>query len=115
MGTGGSLFFASILVNIWAFSAAMSATVWAGEGDWYRSRFTYRLRCDRSTHMRMSSVPFFGATTMGAHHSVGYDTGVIMPCSSKLWSSAFSFSLYAYGMVLGVLTQNGLASSMRAT
>ena len=34
----------------------------------------------------MSSVPFLGATTMEVHHSVGYDAGVIMPCSSKLWS-----------------------------
>ena len=44
----------------------------------------------------MSSVPFLGATTMEAHHSVEYDTGVILPCSSKLWSFVFSFSLYAY-------------------
>ena len=64
-------FFTSILVNICAFPVVISATAWAGVAYWYRSRFTYRLRCDRSMHMRMSSVPFLGATTMGAHHSVG--------------------------------------------
>ena len=100
-------------MNICAFSAVMSATVWAGVANWYRSCLTYRLRCDRSTHIRMS-VPFLGATAMGAHHSVGYDTGVITPCSSKLWSSAYSFSLYAYGIVLGVLMQNDFVSSARA-
>jgi len=78
------------------------------------THLTYRLRCVRSMHIRISSVLFLGATTMGVHHLVGYDTGVIMPCSSKLWSFAFSFSLYAYDIVLGVLTQNGFASSMRA-
>ena len=46
---------------------------------------------------------------LGCHYdgSAGYDVGVIMPCSSKLWSSV-------YGIVLGVLMQNGFASSRRA-
>ena len=63
--------------------------------------------------MRMRSVPFFGATTIGAHHSVGSVTGVMIPWSTRRSISCLSFSQYAKGIVRGVDTQNGLASFVR--
>ena len=50
---------ASSLVKIIGFSAAMSATAWAGIEDWYLSRLTYLFNQDRSTHIRISLVSFF--------------------------------------------------------
>ena len=61
-------------------------------GDWYLSLFTYLFKCERSTHMRMRSLFFLGATTIGAHQSVASVTGVIMFCDSKRSSSALSLS-----------------------
>ena len=52
---------------------AMSTTAFAGVGDWYL--LPYLLSIDKSTHSLMSSVPFFGFTTIGAHHSVGCASG----------------------------------------
>ena len=68
------------MVNTCASLAAMSATASAGVGDWYFSLRTYLLSYDKSTHSLMSSVPFFGATTISAHHSVGCATGVMISC-----------------------------------
>ena len=55
--------------------------------------------CDRSTHMRMESVFFFGVTTMRAHQSVGSVTGAIMCCCSNNFSLAANSSRYAKGMI----------------
>ena len=63
-----------------ASPAAMSATAFAGMGDWYLSLQTYLLSFDKSTHSLMSSIPFFGATTIGAHYSVGCTTGAMISC-----------------------------------
>ena len=84
------------MVKTFASLAAMSATAWAGVGNWYRSRITKRLRCDKSTHMRILSEFFLGVTTIGAHHVVASVTGVITFCDGKQ-------------MVRGVCTQKGLA------
>ena len=88
-------FMASIFVKIFALSAAMSATASAGVGDWYLSRLTYLFKRDRSTHIRMPSVSFFGVTTIGAHHSVGSVTGSMMPCVWSTVSIALCLSWYA--------------------
>ena len=61
----------------------------------------------------MLSDSFFGVTTIGAHHSVGCVTGMMMPCSCRVVSSARSLSRYAKGICLGVFTQKGLASLVR--
>ena len=49
---------------------------------------------------------------MGAHQSVGSVTGAMMPCWTRRSISALSVSLYAKGMVRGVFTQKGRASSV---
>ena len=105
---------ASSLVNTLALCEAMSATASAGVEHWYLSRFTYLLRWERSTHILIFSVPFLGVTTIGAHHSVGAVTGAMMFCSCNRSSSALSLSRKAKGIVRGVLTQKGLASSVKA-
>ena len=92
-----------------ALLAAMSATASAGEEDCYRSLFTKRFRCDKSTHMRMESLFFLGVTTMGAHQSVGSVTGAMICCCCNKSSSAANLSRYAKGMDLGEVMQNGLA------
>ena len=51
---------------------------------------------------------------IGAHHSVGLVTGVMMFCSCSKSSSALSLSRSANGMVQGVRTLKGLASSVKA-
>ena len=51
---------------------------------------------------------------MGAHQSVGSVTGAMTPCSCNRSSSTFSLSRKAYGIVRGVRTQNGWASSVSA-
>ena len=79
--------------------------------DWYCSRFTYLFSLDKSTHIWMLSVSFFGATTMGARHSVCSVTGVMIPCFWSRSSSALNFARYAYGTDRGVCTQNSLALS----
>ena len=100
---------ASNFVKILVFSSAMSAKASA---DWYLSRFTNLFRRERSTHIRILSVPFLGVTTMGAHHSVGTVTGVMTPCSCCRSNSAFSLSRYANGFARGAWMQNGWASSV---
>ncbi len=65
-------------MKILAFSAAMSATAWAGLADWYLSRLTNLLKWDRSTHSLILSDSLFGVMTMGSHHSVVTVTGAIM-------------------------------------
>ena len=105
---------ASNFVNILALSAAMSATASAGVADWYLSRFTYLFKRERLTHILILSVPFLGAITMGAHQSVGSVTGAMTPCSCNRSSSTFSLSRKANGIVRGVRTQNGWASSVSA-
>ena len=67
------------LAKTFALSAAMSATARAGVYDWYLSRLTYLFNQDRSMHIWMSSVSFFGVTTIGVHHSVGLVTRAMMP------------------------------------
>ena len=105
---------ASNFVKILAFSSAMSATASAGVADWYLSCFTNLFRRERSTHIRILSVPFLGVTTMGAHHSVGTVTGAMTPCSCSRSNSAFSLSRYANDIARGAWMQNGWASSVRA-
>ena len=90
----------------------MSATTCAGVSDWYRSWRTYRFRCERSTQRRILSVFFLGVTTIGADHSVGWVTGVMMPCACRCSSLALSLTQYAKGTERGVLMQNGLASEV---
>ena len=90
------------LVKILALSAAMSAAAWEGVADWYLSRFTYLFRWERSTHILILLVPFFGVTTMGAHHSVGSVTGVMIPCSCNRSNSVFSLSQKANRIARGV-------------
>jgi len=51
---------ASITVKYFASFAEMSATAFAGVGDWYLSLLTKRFRRERSTHMRILSDPFWG-------------------------------------------------------
>ena len=51
------------MVKSLAWVCVMSAIASASVVEGYRSRF------DRSTHMRILSEFFFGATTMGAHQS----------------------------------------------
>ena len=102
---------ASRTVKNLALVAEISATAWAGVDDWYCSHLTNRLRCERSTHILIQSVFFFGVTTIGAHHSVAAVTGAIMCWDSKRSSSTFNLSLYANGIDRGVLTWNGLTSS----
>ena len=101
---------ASSLVNTLAFSAAMSATVWAGVSDRYLSQ-----TCSGGISRRTfwSCPCLLGATTMGEHHSVGSVTGAMTPWSCRWSSSALSLSQKANGTVLGVLTQNGLASLVK--
>ena len=80
---------ASSFVNTFAFSEAISATACAGVGHWYLSLLTYLFKCERSTHILILSVPFFVATTMGAHHSVGSVTG----CDDVLLLEEFQLRL----------------------
>ena len=96
-----------------ALVAAISAMVSGGLGDMYCSHCTYRFKCERSTHIWMFSVFFFGVTTIGAHHSVAYVIGAMISCTCNSSSSALSLSRYANGIERGVLTQNGLGSSVR--
>ena len=91
----------------WALSAAMSATAWAGVSDWYLSLLTYRLRRDRSTHIRMALEFFLGAMTMGTHHAVGSVTDSMISCTCKRSRSAFNFSQYAIWMVRGGVHAKG--------
>ena len=102
---------ASSFVKIFALSAAMLATAWAGVDDWYLSHLTYLFKQDRSTHIQMSSESFLGVTTIGAHahHSVGSVTGEMTPWLCSKSSSALSLSRYANGTARGMLTQNGWA------
>jgi len=60
-----------------ALLAAMSATASAGEHDWYHSRYPKRFKCDKSEHILIDSVFFFGVTTIDANQSVGSVTGGI--------------------------------------
>ena len=62
--------------------------------------------------MRMFPEPFFGVTTMGAHHSVTFVTGAIIFCLSNTSSSVLSLSCYMNGIIRGVPTQKGLAFSV---
>ena len=71
---------------------------------------TNLLRRERSTHILILSVSFLGVTTMGAHHSVGSVTGVMIPSSCRRSNSALSLSQKAKGTARGVLTLNGWAS-----
>ena len=103
---------ASSLVKILAFSAEMFATAWAGVADWYLSRLTNLLGWEGSTHILIFSVPFLGVTTMGAHHSVGSVTGVMIPWSYRRPNSALSLSRKAKETACCVLTLNGWASSI---
>ena len=96
-----------------ALVVAIFATAWAGVDDWCCTRLTNQLRCERSTHILIQSVFFFRVTTIGAHHSVAAVTGAIMCWNSKRSSSAFNLSLYVNGIDRGVLTRNGLTSSVR--
>ena len=61
--------------------------------------------------MWMFSEPFFGVTTMGAHHSVASVTGAIIFCLSNTSSSVLSLSWYLNGILCGVPMQKGLASA----
>ena len=101
------------MVKTFAFSAAMSATVWAGVGDWYLPCFTNLFRWDTSMRILILSVPFLGVTTIGEHHSMVSLTGAMIPCSCESSSSTLSLSRKANGIVLGVLMQNGWASLVK--
>ena len=92
-----------------AWLAAISATVSAGVGDWYCSRMTKRLRCDKSTHIRILSEFFLDVTTIGAHHIMAWVTGVMIFCDWRRSSSAFSLLRYANGIFCGMCTQNDWA------
>ena len=72
--------------------AKMSATTSADVGDWYHSLHTYLLSFDKSTHNLMSSVSYFGLTTVGARHSVSCVTGAMIPCCCSKSNFCCGFS-----------------------
>ena len=82
-------------------------------GDMHRSCYTYRLKCERLTHIGMFLVFFFGIITIGAHHSVAsmIDAMISGCCNSS--SPVLSLSQYANGIERSVMTQNGLASLVK--
>ena len=100
-------------VKYLALVAMILAMAYAGLGDRYCSRCTYRFKCERSMHKRMILLFFFHVTTIGAHHCVGSVIGTMISCCCNNSSSALSLSRYANGIERGVLMQNGLASWVR--
>jgi len=58
--------------------AAVSATARVGVDDWYCSWRIDLFRYEKSIHILMWSMSFFGVTTIGAHHSVASVTGTII-------------------------------------
>ena len=90
---GSEVVRASNLIKYSAWEAAISATASCGVGVWYRSLFT-----NLFSFVSLISVdPFLGATTIGAHHSVGSVTGLITP------SVCLTLSRYGYWMALGAV------------
>ena len=63
--------------------ADMSAMASARVSDWYLSLFTYRFRCERSTHIHIQSLFFLDAMTIGMHQSVASVAGAIMLCDRR--------------------------------
>jgi hypothetical protein len=93
------------------YTCVVSATASAGVTAGYRSGLAYLFSLDISTHMyiQILSEFFFGATTMGAHHSVhGFCDGrAMIPWLTR--SSCKSVLRYTNGIVrakwLGVIRE----------
>lgn len=101
---------ASSFVNIFAPDSMLS--VWSTDGRINFSLHTASLRGERSTQIRISSLDFFGATTMPEHHSVGCSIRLMTPSCSMRWSSCFTFPIKGSGTRRRTFKDTGLASGL---
>ena len=104
-------FVVSMTVKYLALLAVILATTSAGVGDWYCSLKTKQFSLDRSTHILILSVPFWGYYN-GCTPLCGFCYRSYNPLLLQQFELSLQLSLYAKGTIQGVFTQKGTAFSV---